>query len=61
VAENFPNLKSYPGAGSLQNPKPSGLKKKHTWTHPNQTTQYSEQRKNSENCKRKMPHIIANP
>jgi hypothetical protein len=45
IAENFPNLKkeSYPGAGSLQNTKPSGPKQK----HHNQNTEHKEQRKNS--------------
>jgi hypothetical protein len=44
IAENFPNLKkeSHIGAGSLQNTKLSGPKKKHPQTHQNQDTQHTE-------------------
>jgi hypothetical protein len=53
IAENLPNLgKESPGEGSLQNTQPTGLKKKYPQTHHNQNTQHTEQRKNSENCKR---------
>jgi hypothetical protein len=60
IAENFPNLKkeSHPGGGSLQNTKPTGLKKKHSQTHHNQKTQHTEQRKNFKICKREnISHI----
>jgi hypothetical protein len=60
IAENFPNLKkeSHPCIGSLQNIKPSGQKKKHPQTQHKQNNQYTEQRKNSESCKReKTSHL----
>jgi hypothetical protein len=50
TAENFPNQErererereSHPGAGSLQNPKPSGPKEEHPQTHHNQNTQHQK-------------------
>jgi hypothetical protein len=58
IAENFPNIESHPGAGSLQNTKHSGPKDKHPQTLHNQNTQHTEQSKNSESCKReKTSHI----
>jgi hypothetical protein len=53
IAENFPNRKKERGAGSLLNTKPSGSKKKHSQTHHNQNIHHTEQRKNSESCKKK--------
>jgi hypothetical protein len=45
--------KSYPGAGNLQNTKPSDHLKKHPQTYHNQNTQHTEQRKNTEAEKEK--------
>jgi hypothetical protein len=48
----------HPDLGSLQNTKPSGPQKIHTQTYHNQKTQYIEQRKNSESCKKeKSGHV----
>jgi hypothetical protein len=60
IAENFPNLEkeSHSDAGSLQNTKPTGPKKKQPQTHHNQNIQHSEQKKNSESCKRKNTSYI---
>jgi hypothetical protein len=33
IAENLTLRENHPGAGSLQNTKPSGPKEKHLWTH----------------------------
>jgi hypothetical protein len=60
ITENFPNLKkvNHPAAGSLQNTKLSGPRKKHHQTHHNQSLQHTEQRKNSESYKKeKTSHI----
>jgi hypothetical protein len=55
-------MRESPSAGSLQNTKLSGSKKKHPQTHHNQNTQNTEQRKNSESCKRqKTNHIKGKP
>jgi hypothetical protein len=60
IAENFSNFKkeSHPSARSLQNTKPSGLKKKHPQIHHDQNTQHTEQRKNSESCKSEKANYI---
>jgi hypothetical protein len=65
LADNSLNLKkdNHQSAGSLQNTKPLGPKKKHPKTYHNQNTQHTEQRKNSESCKREQASHIkkANP
>jgi hypothetical protein len=63
IAENFPNLEKERVIQELEAYRTPNQKKKHLQTYHNQNIQQTEQRKNTESCKREKgkSHTKASP